>query len=219
MHIFFFRNVNTDWVTPYLLTHPSLPPFLSVQTFPPCFHLVSVLIHHSLPFSDSFSQKLSLPSSPRSRHPLTQTSSLSLPRSDMPRLSPAIICPCAGRVVPQPERLITFLPPAVYTSVLAATPIHYLPWSRAAHSSPLSATPSFTALNPQPWQSAAAQQDTSAINPEEDRVAQVLDWIQRLIITYFCFFLGGIFASHGNGLMSSEKEVWVIRLGRGISSQ
>lgn len=207
MHIFFFRNVNTDWVTPYLLTHPSLPPFLSVQTFPPCFHLVSVLIHHSLPFSDSFSQNLSLPSSPRSLHPLTQTSSLSLPRSDMPRLSPAIICPCAGRVVPQPERLITFLPPAVYTSVLAATPIHYLPWSRAAHSSPLSATPSFTALNPQPWQSAAAQQDTSAINPEEDRVHRFLTESRDLSSLIFVFFLGGIFASHGNGLMSSEKEV------------
>lgn len=63
-------------------------------------------------------------------------------------LPPAISGPHAGQVVPHPERLITFLPPAVYTSVLAATPIHYLPWSKAAHSSPLSATASFSVWTP-----------------------------------------------------------------------
>lgn len=74
--------------------------------------------------------------------------SLPPPLSFTLRLSPAISGPHAGQAVPHPERLITLLPPAVYTSVLAATPIHYLPWSRAAHSSPLSATASFTARTP-----------------------------------------------------------------------
>lgn len=63
-------------------------------------------------------------------------------------VSSAITGPHTGQVVPHPERLITSLPPAVYTSLLAATPIHYLLWSRAAHSSPLSAAASFSAWAP-----------------------------------------------------------------------
>lgn len=107
-----------------------------------------------------------------------------LPLSYMHPPCPAVIGSRAGRVIPQPERPITFLPPAVYTSALAATPIHYLPRSIAAHSSLLSAASSFS-LNPQPWRSAAAQRDTSAINPREDGVLRF--WAR--LITYFGVFL------------------------------
>lgn len=77
---------------------------------------------------------------------------LSLPQTTGKRwLSPSISGPQAGQAVHHHERLITFLPPAVYTSVLAATPIHYPPWSRAAHISPLSASASFTPSRGGAW--------------------------------------------------------------------
>lgn len=136
----FPRNVNTDWVTPHLLTHPSLSHF----------HIFPLFLPALSPYPPLLSLLLSLNHSPFTVSPvlplLTSSSSFSpsLPLSFMLCLPPAISGPHAGQVVPHPERLITFLPPAVYTSVLAATPIHYLPWSRAAHSSPLSATASFS---------------------------------------------------------------------------
>lgn len=98
-----------------------------------------ILFHHSPSLSWFPYKTRTLPPSP---------CSLSLTHTHLPRLRSAIIGPCAGWVVAQPERLIAFLPPAVYTSVLTATPIHYLPWSGAAHSSPLSATSSFTVWTP-----------------------------------------------------------------------
>lgn len=107
-----------------------------------------------------------------------------LPPSYMHPPCPAIIGSRAGRVIPQPERPITFLPPAAYTSASAATPTHYLPRSIAAHSSPLSAASSFTVWAPQPWRRAGAQRDTSAINPREDRAL-------RLLMTDFGVFSAG----------------------------
>ena len=88
------------------------------------------------------------PSLPLNNSPFTVSLGLltrSPPSPPFPSLSrsvslllTAISGPHAGQVVPHPERLITFPPPAVDTSALAATAIHYLPWSRAARSSPLS---------------------------------------------------------------------------------
>lgn len=80
--------------------------------------------------------------------PPRQTYSPPLPLSYTHPPCPAIIGSRAGRVIPQPEGPITCLPPAVSTSVLAATPIHYLPWSIAAHSSRLSEASSFTVWTP-----------------------------------------------------------------------
>lgn len=135
VHLYYPQD--TGWVT--------LPTLFFFYRF--CPHIrrrchFPVLFHHS-PFLSWFPYKTrTLPSSPRS------LPSLSLSHTHLPRLRSAIISPCAGWVVAQPERLIAFLPPAVYTSVLTATPIHYLPWSGAAHSSPLSATSSFTVWTP-----------------------------------------------------------------------
>lgn len=63
-------------------------------------------------------------------------------------LSVVIGDPHARQVVPHCERLITFPPPAVYTWASAATQIHYLPWGRAAHSSPLSSAASLSVWAP-----------------------------------------------------------------------
>lgn len=150
----FPRNANTGRVTPHPSSYSSL--FVSLS-----FYLLSLLSLSIPPFTGSSVSHLHL-----------SDMLLTLPSPLVHALSPspAIGGSHAGQEAPQPERLITFLPPAVHTSVLAATPIHYLPWSRAAHSSPLSATSSFViSLNPQPWRSMAAQQDMLAINQKEGR--------------------------------------------------
>lgn len=63
-------------------------------------------------------------------------------------LSSVISCPLTGHTVPHPERLIASFPCAVHTSDQTTTAIHFLPQSRAAHTSPLSTSASFSASTP-----------------------------------------------------------------------
>lgn len=78
--------------------------------------------------------------------------------------------PHAGQAAPHPERLITFLPSAVCASVLPAEPIHYHPKSGVAHTSPLSATTSFSVWTPSRGRAWLLSKTSLAINQEEDRL-------------------------------------------------
>lgn len=164
--------------------HPTLSPssFLSFSAahflhFLPVFSVFNSPRHSLLyfaPFKITFPPLFLLSFSPLSLSSLTKIPFfLSLP--PFPSLSCFVslllsVVPHTGQVVLHPERLITFLPPAVYTSVLAAKPIHYLPWSRAAHTSPLSATTSFSVWTPSCGRAWLLSKTLFAINQEEDRV-------------------------------------------------
>lgn len=84
--------------------------------------------------------------------------------------SPAISSPHAGKVEPLPERLITFLPPAVYTPVRGSHTDSLPPVEQSGtYLSTVSHCLVFS-VNPQLWQSMAAQHDPLAINQKEDMV-------------------------------------------------